>query len=40
MYLFIDTSKDQRIKNAQTSTNEAELMTDLWNRYNIKFIVA
>ena len=40
MYLFIDTSKDQRIKNAQTSTKEAELMSDLWNRYNIKFTVA
>ena len=40
MYLFIDTSKDQRIKNAQTSTKEAELMADLWNRYNIKFTVA
>ena len=38
MYLFIDTSKDQRIKNSQTGTKEAQLMTDLWNRYNIKFI--
>ena len=40
MYLFIDTSKDQRIKNSQTGTKEAQLMTDLWNRYNIKFTVA
>ena len=40
MYLFIDTSKDQRIKNAQTGTKEAQLMMDLWNRYNIKFTVA
>ena len=40
MYLFIDTSKDQRIKNAQTGTKEAQLMNDLWNRYNIKFTVA
>tara|TARA_B100001287_G_C22433200_1_gene412399 strand:- start:144 stop:677 length:534 start_codon:yes stop_codon:yes gene_type:complete len=40
MYLFIDTSKDERIKNAQSSLKEAKLMQDLWNRYNIKFVVA
>ena len=40
MYLFIDTSKDERIKNAQSSLKEANLMQDLWNRYNIKFVVA
>lgn len=39
IYMFIDTSKDQRIKNAQSSIKENELVVDLWERYNIKFIV-
>jgi hypothetical protein len=40
MYLFVDTSKDERIKNAQTSIKEKKLVDDLWNRYNIKFVIA
>jgi hypothetical protein len=38
--LFVDTSDDSRIKNAQTGVNETEFIDNLWNQYNIKFIVA
>jgi Neuraminidase (sialidase) len=40
LYLFVDTSDDSRIKNAQTGVNETEFIDNLWNQYNIKFIVA
>lgn len=40
IYLFIDTSDEKRIKNSVDSVNESEFIEELWNRYNIKFIVA
>lgn len=40
LYLFVDTSDDARIKNAQGGVNETEFVDLLWNQYNIKFIVA
>lgn len=40
LYLFVDTSKDGKIKNAQGGVNETEFVDLLWNQYNIKFIVA
>jgi hypothetical protein len=39
VYLFIDTSRDGKIKNCSKSIKEEQLVQDLWNRYNIKFIV-
>lgn len=38
LYLFIDTSKDKRILNAQAGSNETQLVDRLWNQFNIKFI--
>lgn len=40
IYLFVDTSEDKRIQNSVHSVNESEFIEELWNRYNIKFIVA
>ena len=40
LYLFVDTSEDKRIKNAQGGVNETEFVELLWDQYNIKFIVA
>jgi hypothetical protein len=40
VYLFIDTSKDKRIKNSTVSPNEEIFIKELWDKYNIKFIVA
>lgn len=40
LYLFIDTSEDKKIKNAQGGVNELSLTSELWDNYNIKFIVA
>jgi hypothetical protein len=40
LYLFVDTSDDKRIKNAQGGVNETEFVSLLWDQYNIKFIVA
>jgi hypothetical protein len=39
IYLFIDTSKDGKIKNSEDNKKEKELVEDLWKRYNIKFKV-
>ena len=39
VYLFIDTSKDGRIKNYSKSEKEDEIIESLWSKYNIKFIV-
>tara|TARA_A100001037_G_C15150965_1_gene639205 strand:- start:468 stop:1004 length:537 start_codon:yes stop_codon:yes gene_type:complete len=39
LYLFIDISRDGKIKNCSKSIKEDKLVEDLWNRYNIKFIV-
>jgi len=38
LFLFVDTSRDKKILNAQTGTNESQFVEDLWNRYNIKYI--
>lgn len=40
IYLFIDTTEDKRIQNSVDSVNESEFIEELWDRYNIKFIVA
>jgi len=40
LYLFVDTSDDKRIVNAQGGVNETEFVSLLWDQYNIKFIVA
>jgi len=40
LFLFVDTSDDKRIKNAQGGVNETEFVSLLWDQYNIKFIVA
>ena len=39
IFLFIDTSQNGKIKNCRKSEEEESLIEDLWNRYNIKFIV-
>lgn len=39
LYLFIDTSEDKRIVNAQGGVNETEFVDLIWDQYNIKFIV-
>jgi hypothetical protein len=39
IFLFIDTSENGKIKNCRKSEEEESLIEDLWNRYNIKFIV-
>lgn len=38
LYLFIDTSKDKRIFNAQGGVNETEFVELLWDKFNIKFV--
>lgn len=38
MYLFIDTSRDKKIFNAQGGVNETEFIELLWDQFNIKFI--
>lgn len=40
LYLFVDISDDKRIMNSQGGVNETGFCADLWDRYNIKFIVA
>jgi len=40
IYLFIDTTEDKRILNSVNSVKEQEFIQELWDRYNIKFIVA
>jgi len=39
LYLFIDTSKDKKILNAQGGVNETEFVELLWDQFNIKFVV-
>jgi hypothetical protein len=36
----VDISDDKRIQNAQGGVNELALTGELWDNYNIKFIVA
>ena len=40
LYLFVDISDDKKIQNAQGGVNELSLTGELWDNYNIKFIVA
>ena len=40
LYLFVDISDDKRIQNAQGGVNELSLTGELWDNYNIKFIIA
>jgi hypothetical protein len=37
--MFIDCSDDGRIKNAKSGISEEKFLEDLWNNFNIKFIV-
>lgn len=39
IYMFIDCSEDGRIKNARTGISEEKFLEDLWDNFNIKFIV-
>lgn len=39
IYLFIDTSLDKRIRNAQTGEREAEFTQMMWDRFNTRFAV-
>ena len=39
LYLFVDTTDDKRIFNATGGGNETEFVDNLWDLYNIKFIV-
>jgi hypothetical protein len=39
LYVFIDTTEDKRILNAQSGVNETEFVDLVWDQYNIKFIV-
>lgn len=36
--LFIDTSEDKRVHNAQQGSNEFQFIDNLWKNYNVKFI--
>lgn len=36
--LFIDTSEDKRVHNAQAGSNELHFTDALWRNYNVKFI--
>lgn len=37
LYFFVDTSKNRDIKNVEEGTRESELISSLWNNYNIVF---
>jgi len=39
IYLFVDTSRDKRIKNAQTGETEAAFTQMMWDRFNTRFTV-
>jgi hypothetical protein len=39
LYLFIDTSSDKRILNAQGGANETAFVDLLWDKFNTKFVV-
>lgn len=40
VYLFVDTSRDDRLKNAMTGKKEQELTNSLWEQHNILFGIA
>lgn len=39
LYLFIDTSENSKIVNGATSITEQNFLNNIWNNFNIKFIV-
>ena len=39
LYLFIDTSEDNRIVNGATALTEENFLENIWNNFNIKFVV-
>jgi len=39
LYMFIDTSVDSRIANASRGITEQKFTEDLWNNFNIKFVI-
>ncbi len=39
LYQFIDTSEDGRIKNGATAITEQHFLNNIWDNFNIKFIV-
>ena len=39
LYLFIDTSEDNRIKHGSTSITEQNFLENIWDNFNIKFVV-
>jgi len=39
LYMFIDTSEDGRIKNGATAITEHAFLDNIWDNFNIKFIV-
>jgi len=39
LYMFIDTSVDSRIKNASTGVSEQKFVENLWNNFNVKFVI-
>lgn len=39
LYLFIDTSEDSRIINGATALTEENFLENIWDNFNIKFVV-
>jgi hypothetical protein len=39
IYMFIDTSEDQRILNGSTSITEQNFLDNIWDNFNIKFVI-
>lgn len=39
LYQFIDTSEDNRIKNGSSAITEQAFLNNIWDNFNIKFIV-
>jgi hypothetical protein len=39
VYLFVDTSRDKRIRNAQSGEREAAFTQMMWDRFNTRFAV-
>lgn len=39
LYLFIDTSEESRIVNGATAVTEERFLENIWDNFNIKFVV-
>jgi len=39
LYLFIDTSEESKIVNGATAVTEERFLENIWNNFNIKFVV-